>query len=79
MEKKDEINRIMYAIVLVEDFSARYEVRPKKVFDYLHRYGGFDFFLDQYNILHTLSFEDMLDAVVGVCERNGGKIDDITD
>ena len=39
---------------------------------YLSRYKGIEFLMEFYDVEHTLSFEDVRDALFAICRKKGG-------
>ena len=37
---------------------------------YLSKYKGIDFLLEFYDVEHTLSFEDTIDDLTAICQKN---------
>lgn len=46
----------------------------KQAFNYLNRFKGLQFLHKHYEILHTQSFEDVIDDLAMVCRNNGGQL-----
>lgn len=71
---REDHNTVGYVVALVSEFSARYGIMPRQAYAYLSRFKGLDHLYNHYNVLHTYSFEDTVDAVSEVCRHNGGKL-----
>lgn len=71
---REEHNIVGYVVALVSEFAARYGIMPRQAYSYLHRFKGLDHLYLHYNVLHTYSFEDSVEAVSEVCRHNGGKL-----
>ena len=71
---REEHNTAGYVVALVSEFAAIYGIMPRQAYAYLSRFKGLDHLYDHYNVLHTYSFEDTVDAVSEVCRYNGGKL-----
>lgn len=71
---REEYNRIAFAIALVTEFADAYSIRQKQAFNYLKRFKGMEFLQKHYDTLHTLSFEDVVESVTMVCQKNGGQL-----
>ena len=69
-ELKKKIN---YMVACVREFSDRYNLTEKEAFNYLYDHQGIAFLKEFYDIEHTLSFEDTLDALAIICRKHGGK------
>lgn len=71
---REDHNTVGYVVALVSEFAARYSIMPRQAYTYLSRFKGLDYLYNHYNVLHTYSFEDAVDAVSEVCRHNGGKL-----
>ena len=71
---RTEKNKLKFTIALIAEFAATYKIKKKQAFNYLNRFKGMDFLQQHYNVMHTQSFEDAIEALVMVCRRNGGQI-----
>lgn len=69
-----ELNKLQFFIALIAEFAKRYQIKQKQAFNYLKRFKGLDFFEGHYNVLHTESFEDVIEDLTIVCRRNGGRL-----
>ena len=68
------VNKIDFFIALIDEFARRFSLSNQDAYRYIHQYGGVQAFFDHYDILHTLSFRDMVDWMIGVCGRRGGNL-----
>lgn len=73
MSRTDQ-NKLKFMVALVAEFSRTYQLKQKQAFNYLNRFGGVDFLEKHYGIMHTQSFEDVIDSLIIVCHRNGGQL-----
>lgn len=71
---REEINKLKYIIALVAEFADRFSIDEKHAFNYLSRFKGLSHLLAFYDVIHTLSFDDAVDAMVQVCNHNGGQL-----
>ena len=69
-------NMINYMVVCVNDYADRHGYAFVDAFDYLKRNKGLEFLEECYDAEHTLSLEDALSDLDGVCKRNEG-VDDV--
>lgn len=67
-------NKLKFIVALVAEFSRTYQLKQKQAFNYLHRFKGLDFLEKHYGIMHTQSFEDVIESLTAVCHRNGGQL-----
>lgn len=75
MMSRTEKNRLEFTIALITEFADTYRIRQKQAFNYLNRFKGIEFLQKHYDILHTQSFEDVIESLTMVCHRNGGQLD----
>ena len=66
------IDKIEYTIMLVKLFAAQYQLTPVQAYRYISRFDGMAFIERNYGIMHTLSFQDMVQSVSDYCKRQGG-------
>lgn len=70
--KKLDIYKIDFLVALIAEFGKRYGLSNKEAYRYINQYGGVQMFFNHYDILHTLSFRDMVDGMAAFCHRQGG-------
>lgn len=61
-----------YAVSCVSEFAARHNITQKEAFQFLYKYGAIAFLKEDYEIEHTLSYDDVMDDMLAICQRNGG-------
>lgn len=61
-----------YAVSCVSEFAARHGMTQKEAFRFLYKYGAIAFLKEDYEIEHTLSYDDVMDDMLAICQRNGG-------
>lgn len=66
--------KINWAVVCVNEFAKNKELNTKTAFQYLYAFGGIQFIKDYYEAEHLLSFDDAIEDLTVVCQRNGGDI-----
>jgi hypothetical protein len=71
---KQNIHKIGFLVALINEFGRRFGLTDKQSYDYIAKYGGIEMFLEHYNILHTLSFRDMVEGMASFCQRKGGNL-----
>lgn len=73
---RDKYNMLQYTVALVSEFSAHFGISQQQALNYLVRFkgGGVAHLEEFYNILHTHSFNDSIDALAKVCRNNGGRL-----
>ncbi|MDE7267322.1 MAG: DUF3791 domain-containing protein [Lachnospiraceae bacterium] len=70
----EERKRINYAVACVSEFARKHNLSMKEAFQFLFEYEAIAFIKENYDIEHTLSFEDALDDMLIICEKNGGTL-----
>ena len=63
-----EKNKLNFTVALIAEFAATYQI------NYLNRFKGLVFLQKHYEVMHTQSFEDSIEALSMVCRRNGGQL-----
>lgn len=71
---RTEKNKLDFTIALIAEFAATYKLKQKQAFNYLNRFKGMQFLHKHYDVLHTQSFEDVIENLAMVCRNNGGKL-----
>jgi hypothetical protein len=61
-------------VMCVDEFAQRKNLSQKEAFLYLRQFGGISFLDEYYDIEHTLPFDDTMDALTGICLKDGGAI-----
>lgn len=62
-------DKIEYIIMLIKLFARRFGLSYMQAFRYVCRHDGIEFAERHYNILHTLTFEDQVEALAAYCHR----------
>jgi len=63
---------VHYLVACVVDFAEKNDMRIKDAFFYLKKHNGIDFLIENYEIEHTLSKDDTMDALSNIVRGNGG-------
>lgn len=61
-----------FMVLSVDKFAAEKHIPVKESFLYLDKYKGLDYLQEFYDVEHTLSPADTIEALTLVCKRNGG-------
>ena len=69
---REETNRLKYTIALIAEFADRFGIGEKQAFNYLSRFKGLAHLATYYDVIHALSFDDAVEAMIQVCGHNGG-------
>lgn len=67
-------HKIDFLVALIDEFAKRFGLSNKESYQYISHYGGVQMFFNHYDILHSLSFRDMVDGMAAFCHRHGGKL-----
>lgn len=68
----EERNLVDYTVVCISEFANKYGIQMKDAYLYLRDYKGIEFLKLFYDVEHTLSFDDAIDDLSKVCQKNGG-------
>lgn len=68
------VHKIDFFVALIDDLARHFVMSSRDTYLYVRQYGGVTAFFEHYDVLHTLSFHDMVDWMIGVCSRNGGNL-----
>ncbi|MFI3237614.1 MAG: DUF3791 domain-containing protein [Lachnospiraceae bacterium] len=68
----DEKKVIYYVVSCVSEFAYRYGLKQKHAFQFLDQYKAIEFLKENYEIEHTLSFDDTIEDLFRICRNNGG-------
>lgn len=71
---REDVNVLNYIVVCISEFARRYEMHARDAYIYLSRNKGIEFLKEFYDVEHTLSFDDVLDDLVAVCQKSGGTV-----
>lgn len=71
---RTEKNKLDFTIALIAEFATTYKLKQKQAFNYLNRFKGMQFLHKHYDVLHTQSFEDVIENLAIVCRNNGGQL-----
>ncbi|PID90779.1 MAG: hypothetical protein CSA97_01030 [Bacteroidetes bacterium] len=70
--EREQVGRIRYMVALISEFAKLYGLAPGRAYLYLKRFGGMDYVEEHYEVLHTLSFAEVLSDLSVICQRHGG-------
>lgn len=66
--------QINYIIACVSEFARAFSMNTKDAFRYLYDYKAIAFLKENYDIEHTLSFNDAIEDMTIICRKNGGSL-----
>jgi hypothetical protein len=72
--KRNDRDIIEYIIAVINGFSKRYGLSEKQAYLYIRAHKGVGFIEENYNIIHTLDFNEAIESVALYCRRTGGTI-----
>lgn len=67
-------NRIDYTVMIVRDFGEAHHLTPRQAHRYLRRHKAMDYLDEFYDVEHTLSPRDTVDALANISRQNGGHL-----
>lgn len=70
----EERKQINYMVACVDEFADRYGLGLREAFGYLFEHKAIQFLKENYDIEHTLSFDEALDDMLMICKQNGGTL-----
>ncbi len=62
--------KINYTVACINEFAARFNISSKEAFNYLYENESIAFLKENYDIEHTLSFDDAVDDLILICRKN---------
>ncbi len=68
---KDMIHYIVMSMGL---FARKHKLSKKEACNYLSRFKGLEFSINNYEVEHQLSLQDCVDDMTAICRMNGGAI-----
>ena len=71
---KLEHDKLDYLVAIISDFAHKFSLTPSQAYRYLYNYKAIDFLIRNYDIEHTLSFENVVDDVTVYCRSRGGAL-----
>ncbi len=63
---------IHYIVMSMGMFARQYNLTQREACNYLSRFKGLKFSIDNYEAEHQLSLQDCVDDMYAICKRNGG-------
>lgn len=65
---------IHYIVMGLGAFARQYKLTKKEACNYLSRFKGLEFCINNYEAEHQLSLQDCVDDMAAICRRNGGMV-----
>lgn len=69
-----DADMVHYIVMSLGLFGRTHGLTRKEACNYLARYKGLEFSIDNYEAEHQLSLQDCVDDMQAVCRRNGGAV-----
>lgn len=66
--------QVFWTIAAISEFAKAKALSVKQAFNYLSLFKGIDFLQAHYEAEHMLSFNDAVEDLTAICQRNGGQI-----
>lgn len=63
-----------YMVHLISAFASHYSLTDVEAYRYLHRFGAIKVAHDYYDVMHTQTFDDMIQSMASYCHRKGGDL-----
>lgn len=67
-------NKVEYIVALISGFAKEHSLTDSEAYRYLKHYGGIKLADDNYEIMHTLDFSQVLSDVASYCKKIGGML-----
>ena len=68
------LNIIHYIVMSIGLFARQFKLTKKEACNYLSRFKGLEFSIDNYEVEHQLSMQDCVDDMAAICHKNGGAL-----
>jgi len=68
------LNVIHYIVMSLGMFARQFKLTKKEACNYLSRFKGLEFSINNYEAEHQLSLQDCVDDMAAICQRNGGLV-----
>ncbi len=65
---------IHFIVMSMGMFARQHNLTKKEACNYLSRFKGLQFSIDNYEVQHQLSLQDCVDDMYAICKRNGGDV-----
>ena len=63
-----------YIVALIAAFARHFSMTETEAYKYLHLYGAISVANEFYDVMHTQSFNDMVESMALYCRRKGGTL-----
>ena len=70
-EKK---SKSYYIVLCIKEFANFQKIALKDAYLYLSKYKGIEFLDEHYEAEHLLGFDEVIEDLVAICQREGGHL-----
>ncbi len=63
-----------YSFIIIDLFARKFGLTENQAYRYLKAHNGIGFIEQNYGILHTLDFPEVIEGLSLYCQRSGGKL-----
>ena len=71
---KSENRLILENSLKKAEFARKFGLGERQAHNYMRRFKGMEYLSDYYDVLHTQSFDDAIESMAIICQRNGGQL-----
>ncbi|MDR2581624.1 MAG: DUF3791 domain-containing protein [Fibromonadaceae bacterium] len=72
IENSEDANKISFIASIIPAFADAYKMKASNAYDYLKKYGGLNYLLEEWWALHTENIVWAVRDIYEVCRNNGG-------
>ena len=65
---------IEYTIALVNEFAKKHSLTEEQAYRYIRNHKGLKFIENNYGIMHTLDFNEVVESLSLFCRKDGGSL-----
>lgn len=65
---------IEYTIALVNEFAKKHSLTEEQAYRYIRNHKGLKFIEDNYGVMHTLDFDEVVESLSLFCRKDGGEL-----
>jgi hypothetical protein len=72
IEHSEDANKISFIATIIPAFADAYKMKVSNAYDYLKKYGGLSYLLEEWWALHTENIVWAVRDIYEICRNNGG-------
>ncbi|MCL1957707.1 MAG: DUF3791 domain-containing protein [Fibromonadales bacterium] len=72
IENSEDANKISFIASIIPAFADAYKMNVSNAYDYLKKYGGLSYLLEEWWALHTENIVWAVRDIYEICRNNGG-------